>query len=624
MRDLGQDYTRYYNPFATRNNSATDLPSILPRYNSATALATEDTRRFSNPFDDDRQASSTNLVDSSEPKKAAGTTAIPVVQTPGVATGQDPEKTGFFPVYLDDRLGAPGAENQGYDFPLYWDEKEADDDMHMPMIDDDKKMSPTFKEHFTKETVASTLGLIFMILGLLTLFVALPVLSATGIDIINYTYDTPIDEVWPEGNNPGETWATVNASRKWPLLKNVRTGLIDKETPRSAYTRTALDGSEYKLVFSDEFTEQNRTFYEGDDPYWFAPDIWYGATQDLEWYDPDAVTTWDGALELRLDAFPNHGVQFRSGMLNSWNQLCFKGGIFEVSVSLPGPGGVHGLWPGVWSMGNLGRPGYLATTDGLWPYTYNECDVGITPNQSSPDGINKLPGQRLTSCGCKGSDHPTPGTGRGAPEIDIIEVSGDWGGMGIAVATQSYQVAPFDVWWYPNYEFMETPDYSTSFVNTYTGGPFQQAVSTTSMLNNSWYDGIMYQKYAYEYTPGTTPNSSIAWWVGDEMTMRFDARALGPNGNIGQRIVSEEPMSLVLNLGISNAWVDINWAALKFPTVMRVDYVRWYQKEGEEMVTCDPPGYETTEYIKNHPEAYNNPNYTVSAVLMIDMNDDGC
>ena len=69
---------------------------------------------------------------------------------------------------------------------------------------------------------------------------------------------------------------------------------------------------------------------------------------------------------------------------------------------------------------------------------------------------------------------------------------------------------------------------------------------------------------------------------------------------------------MILNLGISENWVAINWTAVKFPAIMRVDYVRIYQKEGEESVTCDPPGYETTEYIKNHPEAYNNPNYTVS------------
>ena len=651
VRDLGQDYTRYYNPFATQNNSTTDLTTLLPQYHTAaptgeavgedgaTAAVAAATggdipRRRLNPFDDDQQVPKTS---SAAPGSAD--VAIPAnvgTQHPETELdSQEPEKT-FFPVYLDDRFGAPGAENQGYSFPLYWDEKEADDDMHLPMVDDDQKLRPSFKGHFTRDTIFSTLGLIFLITGLLTLFVVLPVLSSTGVSIIDYTGDTPLDRMWGSVDTSHQvTWATVDINRTWPLLHNIRTGLVDPDTPQSAYTRTALDGSEYKLVFSDEFNDDNRTFYKGDDPYWFAPDIWYGATIDLEWYDPDAVTTWDGALELRLDAFGNHNLQFRSGMLNSWNQLCFKGGIYEVSVSLPGPGGVHGLWPGVWSMGNLGRPGYLATTDGMWPYTYNDCDAGITPNQSTGDGMSKLPGQRLTSCGCSGEDHPTPGTGRGAPEIDIIEVSGDWGvslrtscpfsfsifsdhrqGLGVAVATQSFQVAPFDIWWYPNYEFMEIPDYSVSFVNTYTGGPFQQAVSTTTMLNNSWYDGAIYQKYAYEYTPGITEDAEIAWWVGDQMTMRFDARALGPNGNIGQRIISEEPMSLILNLGISNNWVDISWAALKFPTVMRVDYVRWYQKEGEESVTCDPPGYETTEYIKNHPEAYNNANYTVSIILI--------
>lgn len=93
--------------------------------------------------------------------------------------------------------------------------------------------------------------------------------------------------------------------------------------------------------------------------------------------------------------------------------------------------------------------------------------------------------------------------------------------------------------------------------------------------------------------------------------MRFDARAIGPNGNVGQRIISEEPMSIILNLGISQNWVSIDFGALRFPTVLQFDYVRWYQREGEEMVTCDPPGFETTEYIRRHPEAYRNPNVTL-------------
>lgn len=120
--------------------------------------------------------------------------------------------------------------------------------------------------------------------------------------------------------------------------------VIDPDTPLAAKTRTStFDGSTLNLVFSDEFTEDNRTFYPGDDPYWTAPDFWYGATQDLEWYSPAAVTTGNGTLQLRMDAFASHNLQYQSGMLNSWNQLCFKGGVFEVSVSLAGPSGIPGV-----------------------------------------------------------------------------------------------------------------------------------------------------------------------------------------------------------------------------------------------------------------------------------------
>ncbi|KAK3671633.1 beta-glucan synthesis-associated protein [Recurvomyces mirabilis] len=640
VRDLGSDYTRYFNPFASRNNSQQDLSNTLPRYNSSTHLmtgagalsSTDLSKRLSNPFQDSKRMSNPfasrphtapgtpmiqitpapkQIGEVSEKEAGAAAVGMPIMtptQTP-VRTGTpvfireaDPEKAGFFP-YMDDRLGAPE-----YAFPLYSDEKEDDDDLHMPQWDDDKRLKPHWKDHFTRENILSTFGLAFMILGLLLIFVILPVVSYTTKGLLDYNYETPLSQMPKTGQ--AEPWAIVN-DRDYPLMSNVRTGLIDPDTPSAAKTRVGVNGDTYKLVFSDEFNEKNRSFWPGDDPYWFGGNFWYGATQDLEWYDPDAINTGDGTLQIQLDEFQNHGLNYRSGMLNSWNQLCFKGGIYEVSMSLPGPAGVHGLWPGAWSMGNLGRPGHLATTDGMWPYTYNECDVGITPNQSMTDGTSFLPGQRLPSCSCTGEDHPTPGTGRGAPEIDIAEISGDWSGKGWAVATQSYQVAPFDIWYYPNYEFMELPNYNVSYVNTYTGGPFQEAVSTTTVLNNAWYDGVEYQKYAYEYVPGSGKNSYVAWTVGDnDEMMKFDARATGPNGNIGQRPVSEEPMSMVINLGFSNSWVNIDWPNLKFPTVMRVDYVRWYQKEGEEMVTCDPPGYETTQYIRDHPEPYNNPNLT--------------
>ena len=94
-------------------------------------------------------------------------------------------------------------------------------------------------------------------------------------------------------------------------------------------------------------------------------------------------------------------------------------------------------------MGNLGRAGYGATTDGLWPYTYDACDVGTLPNQTlngepiaatntgnQPEfnfALSFLPGMRLSACTCPGEPHPGPvyrdGTfvGRSAPEIDVLE-----------------------------------------------------------------------------------------------------------------------------------------------------------------------------------------------------------
>jgi beta-glucanase (GH16 family) len=584
VHDLGLDYSRYYDPFT---DSARN--SLVGRKSSASSLLSRSHAHTSGIASEKRN-----------------TLTEPSGSDIRLAEDRSTEETIFL---IDDRLGAPYDEKDGFTWPLWGDEAEEDDAMHLPHPDDDKLFQLKWTEYFSRENIVPTIGVTFMLLGLFIIFIGLPVLVFTG--VIDYTawYETPLDQL--PSHPPKEEWAWVNDVH-YPLLNHIRSGLIDPDSPEHAMQMLGEFGDEYELVFSDEFNDSNRTFYEGDDPYFFAPDIWYGATQDLEWYDPDAVTTRDGVLELRLDKFKNHGLEFRSGMLNSWNQLCFKGGIFEVSVSLPGPAGVHGLWPGVWTLGNLGRPGYTSTTDGTWPYTYQACDVGITPNQSSTDGISWLPGMRLPSCTCPGEDHPSPGTGRGAPEIDIAEMSVSYDEKKLPVATQSYQVAPFDIWYYPNYEFTSFPDQRLSYTNTYTGGPFQQAISATTNLNRNWYDGKAYQRFSFEYVPGDKEGSHITWKIGGQTMFHLDGRALGPNGNIQTRPISQEPMSLVLNLGISNSWTWINWEELVFPTVLQVDYVRWYQKKGEEMVTCDPPGFETTQYISEHIRAYTNPNFTVS------------
>lgn len=137
-----------------------------------------------------------------------------------------------------------------------------------------------------------------------------------------------------------------------------------------------------------------------------------------------------------------HDLNYQGGMITSWNKFCFTGGYVEASVQLPGVSNIAGLWPAIWMMGNLGRAGYGATTDGMWPYTYDACDVGTVANQSvngnppaaSVNGdpgkggvLSYLPGQRLSRCTCEGEDHPGPKhsdgsyVGRAAPEIDIFE-----------------------------------------------------------------------------------------------------------------------------------------------------------------------------------------------------------
>ena len=275
----------------------------------------------------------------------------------------------------------------------------------------------------------------------------------------------------------------------------------------------------------------------------------------------------------------------------------------------------------------MARPGYAATTEGgsstpnvvpsleaqanllVWPYSYNSCDIGITPNQSDPDGLSWLPGQKLTSCSCSSSDHPTPGVGRGAPEIDVLEASVDPRNL-LGTASQSYQIAPFDMLLSPNYEFMAIPNYETTSITSYVGGPYQQAISSTTVLDNDWYDGKAYQKYAFEYIPGTS-TGKIAWFVGEEQSWLLDGRAIGKNGNVDQRVISEEPMAMVLNMGLASSWAAQGIAGLKFPTTMHIDYVRIYQKEGQESLTCDPEGWETTKYIVEHETAYRNYNLTV-------------
>ena len=59
-------------------------------------------------------------------------------------------------------------------------------------------------------------------------------------------------------------------------------------------------------------------------------------------------------------------------------------------------------------------------------------------------------------------------------------------------------------------------------MNAYKGGPFQEAISGLTNLNNDWYDGNSYQTYAFEYKPGKTDDAYITWISDNKRVWRIN------------------------------------------------------------------------------------------------------
>lgn len=145
----------------------------------------------------------------------------------------------------------------------------------------------------------------------------------------------------------------------------------------------------------------------------------------MQFYNSSRVRTKDGFLQIqtilektswnRYDHVNKHWKQqqtnFSSGMVQSWDKFCFTGGIVEVDVIFPGDPFVGGLWPAVWMMGNLGRATYEASTNNLWPWSFDQpCDRDLQAAQT------------ISSCNAENHFGMHPHQGRGATEIDIVEV----------------------------------------------------------------------------------------------------------------------------------------------------------------------------------------------------------
>ncbi|THG97039.1 hypothetical protein EW026_g4893 [Hermanssonia centrifuga] len=480
--------------------------------------------------------------------------------------------------------------------PYMWDTKDPDldDALHNPDPIRDKALDRSFTL-FSARGWMNASALFILVGGLLVLFAGYP--------IIHWAQS-------PKAVGPGFNLGGTNGSGQVPKLPHLPT-LIDLATPESVKSRTGADGKTYNLVFSDEFETEGRTFWPGDDPYWEAVNLNY-------W----PLVTLNG-MTLRRSR------QKMGNLSLLWTKRQSPTSASAVYAWLTYGAG---LWPGVWTMGNLGRAGYGATTEGMWPYSYAACDVGTFPNQSlngapaaavtggaGGSQISFLPGQRVSACTCDGSDHPGPnvGTGRGVPEIDVLEQQVDVSTM-TGEVSQSFQVAPYNL----NYEFDNSTDATTIYddsitiFNSYKGGPYQQAVSAVTSIDSNNYNNVGYATYGYEWwsDPNNRDDGYVTWSSQGKESWTMTSKTIGadPVTQVSQRLIPEEPMYMIFNLGMSPSFQHQDFKHLVFPSKMYIEYVRVYQRSDafETGITCNPASHPTTDYINAHMNAYTNPNLT--------------
>jgi len=79
---------------------------------------------------------------------------------------------------------------------------------------------------------------------------------------------------------------------------------------------------------------------------------------------------------------------------------------------------------------------------------------------------------------------------------------------------------------------------------------------------------------------------------------------------ISARPIPQEPMYILVNVGMSRNFGTVDLEHLPFPVKMRVDWIRVYQPTGSQNYGCDPADFPTEAYINEYIEAYTNPNLT--------------
>uniref|UniRef100_H3GJH6 GH16 domain-containing protein n=1 Tax=Phytophthora ramorum TaxID=164328 RepID=H3GJH6_PHYRM len=605
------------------------------------------------------------------------------------------------------------------------------------------------------------------------------------------------------------TAKSSSSPAKYPTKSGIKSW-VDPDTPDDRQTFVNSRGRKWDLVMSDEFNVANRSFRPGDDHIWTSLDKPDGVNGALEIYshnmtstkcegdtcyfyievsdEPQTISVYN--MYKYPPGYEDAHFYYRAGMVQSWNKFCFQGGMLEVRAQLPGAvsdksgnpdlalgksGKVaskqyYPTWPGIWMMGNLGRAIFSASTNRMWPFSYDKCE----PDVFNPDN------QRISACDDDPGYGLNPNQGRGAPEIDVLE----GGGLAIssslqiapgmpddfrlfpadakgADATNPYCVYTYDCMtkganvidvptayfeqvrghksWYQGLRYgannycqqdgKAKQDYST--VSKSVAAGITQNTCTTDTCpasmdvngdmdlidgtgKNHWginTNGTCYpimNSYMGAYlcdpdntnTKCTSPRNSttpktntmnpfnyqmdaissnwpihlggyidylvyqMEWVTGEEGYVRWmldgspifeittEAFSKVPQNtkkNNPQKVMLEEPMTLIFNVALSSSWgtkppnagnpcygdgtnEEDNRICDEFPMLMKIDYIRLYQDLGDDLpadsymqVSCDPASHPTKEWIEGHMDEYSdfdNPVKTVNGKAFCKTDDD--
>lgn len=334
----------------------------------------------------------------------------------------------------------------------------------------------------------------------------------------------------------------------------------DPDTPAASRVTVDAAGAEHSLVFSDEFEQEGRDLSNGQDKRWTAIDKSDYTNASPLRYTPAAVTTVRdlgayvlanasdpssearvfrpyarprGSLRLETDRIVDKAFakavnkSYTGGMVQSWDKFCFTGGVVEVSAKFPMG---LGFWPALWLFGNLGRAIHEESNDGLWPYSFDACDPAHEARYVPPPGKP----QRISAC------DPSPGPGlhafqgRGATEIDLVEVGDSWNGLA-GWAMQSLQLAPA----IPDHFRPKLHDPPQGYaLDPQSGRAVWESPAQGESSKDTWYRGLRFGGNT-SAVPPVLPN---AHWYGpkfaDSLTVRAPPSRAAPTRAAPSRAVA--------------------------------------------------------------------------------------